>query len=140
MKSFPNWQNGKQDIFHEKHPQYPFYSLPFKGESNYAQNFTEEQQRKLKEHNKMLASIGQVGGSAKNVIGLRQYKPAQFESKTTNMDTYKGFKLVAKPKVQTQVVQPVISKALPTHFDTFNKKEFVKHNFKQSPLDFIPYP
>ena len=43
MKSFPNWQNGNQDIFHEKHPQYPFYSLPFKGESNYKQSFNEEQ-------------------------------------------------------------------------------------------------
>ena len=35
QKSFPNWNNGQNDIFHEKHPQYPFYSLPFKGESNY---------------------------------------------------------------------------------------------------------
>ena len=43
MKSFPNWRNGEGDIFHEKQPQYPFYSLPFKGNSNYAQSFTEEQ-------------------------------------------------------------------------------------------------
>ena len=43
MKSFPNWQNGNNDIFHEKHPQYPFYSLPFKGESNYKESFNEEQ-------------------------------------------------------------------------------------------------
>jgi hypothetical protein len=42
MKSFPNWKNGQNDIFHEKHPQYPFYSLPFKGESNYKAAFTEE--------------------------------------------------------------------------------------------------
>lgn len=42
QKSFPNWKNGNADIFHEKHPQYPFYSLPFKGESNYAQNYTQE--------------------------------------------------------------------------------------------------
>ena len=34
--------NGQNDIFHEKHPQYPFYSLPFKGESNYKANYTEE--------------------------------------------------------------------------------------------------
>jgi hypothetical protein len=32
---FPNWQNGKNDIYHERHPQYPYYSLPFKGDSNY---------------------------------------------------------------------------------------------------------
>ena len=30
-KNFPNWQNGNKDVFHEKEPQYPFYSLPFKG-------------------------------------------------------------------------------------------------------------
>ena len=42
MKNFPNWQNGQGDIFHEKQPQFPFYSLPFKGESNYQQSFTEE--------------------------------------------------------------------------------------------------
>ena len=38
QKSFPNWKNGQNDIFHEKHPQYPFYSLPFKGESSYKIN------------------------------------------------------------------------------------------------------
>ena len=40
--SFPHWENGKNDIFHEKHPQYPVYSLPFKGRSSYRQNFTDE--------------------------------------------------------------------------------------------------
>ena len=43
QKAFPNWRNGQNDVFHEKHPQYPFYSLPFKGESNYKQSFNEEQ-------------------------------------------------------------------------------------------------
>jgi len=42
QKNFPNWQNGKNDIFHEKSPQFPFYSLPFKGESSYKQSFSEE--------------------------------------------------------------------------------------------------
>ena len=32
---FPNWKNGSNDIYHEKHPQFPYYSLPFKGNSNY---------------------------------------------------------------------------------------------------------
>ena len=54
MKNFPNWKNGGGDIYHEKHPQYPFYSLPFKGDSSYAMNHNEEQQRKLREHNQML--------------------------------------------------------------------------------------
>lgn len=85
MKNYPNWRNGQGDIFHEKHPQYPFYSLPFKGESNYAQSFTEEQQKKLREHNKMLREIGQSQGrSSSNVIQLKAYRPQRFESETTN--------------------------------------------------------
>ena len=35
MASFPNWDNGKKDIFHEKSPQFPYYSLPFQGHSTY---------------------------------------------------------------------------------------------------------
>ena len=41
--SFPNWDNGKNDIFHEKHPQYPYYALPFAGDSTYKQAHTEKQ-------------------------------------------------------------------------------------------------
>lgn len=85
----------------------------------------------------MLASIGQHSGS---MIGLSQYKPQPFESKTTNQKVYQGFKLQNRPRVQTQKVEAVYSKALPGHFDTYNKKEFVKHNYKQSELDRIPYP
>jgi hypothetical protein len=44
------------------------YSLPFKGESNYKQSYSLEQQQKLKEHQKMLATIGMGASSA--VIGL----------------------------------------------------------------------
>ena len=62
----------------------------------------------------MLATIGQ--GSAGNAIGLRSYKPAVFEGKTTNQDAYKAFNLIAKPKVQTSSFKPVSSKALPSHF------------------------
>lgn len=46
--SFPNWDNGRNDIFHEKHPQFPYYSLPFNGGSTYKQNFTERQARELR--------------------------------------------------------------------------------------------
>jgi len=52
--SFPNWDNGKNDIFHEKHPQYPYYSLPFNGGSTYKQNFTERQARELKRMQELL--------------------------------------------------------------------------------------
>ena len=84
----------------------------------------------------MLKSIGQ--GSS--VIKMGQYKPLKFESQTTNQKNYQDFKLQARPTVQTQTVKPVISKARPSHFDTFNKKEFIQHSMKKSALDAIPYP
>ena len=34
---FQNW--GPNEIIHEKDPQYPYYSLPFNGNSNYARTF-----------------------------------------------------------------------------------------------------
>ena len=52
--SFPNWDNGKNDIFHEKHPQYPYYSLPFNGGSTYKNNFTERQQKELRRMQEMI--------------------------------------------------------------------------------------
>jgi hypothetical protein len=89
----------------------------------------------------MLREIGQSQGrSSSNVIQLKAYRPQRFESETTNQKAYKGFKLASRPKVQTQEVKPVISKALPSHFETFNKKEFVQHKIKVNQLDLIPYP
>lgn len=37
QSSFKNW--GPNEIIHEKDPQYPFYSLPFNGNSSYARTF-----------------------------------------------------------------------------------------------------
>lgn len=48
QNSFPNWKNGKKDCFHEKKPQYPIYSLPFRADSNYRQSYTDEKNKKLK--------------------------------------------------------------------------------------------
>ena len=86
----------------------------------------------------MLKEIGTKGSS--NIIGLSQYKPHKFESETTNQKAYQGFKLQSRPKVQTQKVGAVMSKAMPSHFDTSNKRELVEHKYKVSELDLIPYP
>ena len=40
--SFVDWNNGKNDIFHEKHPQYPYYSLPFQGQTSYQKTHTKD--------------------------------------------------------------------------------------------------
>jgi len=61
--AFPNWDNGKNDVFHEKHPQYPYYSLPFKGDSTYKQNFTDKQLRELKRQHDALMNQGRASGS-----------------------------------------------------------------------------
>lgn len=58
MASFPNWDNGKKDVFHEKHPQYPFYSLPFRGDSTYKQTHTDRTQD-LKRLNKLTSAKDQ---------------------------------------------------------------------------------
>jgi len=45
--AFPDWDNGKKDIFHERHPQYPVYCLPFQGESTYAKHHNERPAKEL---------------------------------------------------------------------------------------------
>jgi hypothetical protein len=63
MAEYPNWQNGG-DIYHERHPQYPYYSIPFKGDSTYKMNFTEEQMKQLKRQQKLVESLGQPGAGS----------------------------------------------------------------------------
>jgi len=45
--NFPNWKNGHNDIFHEKEPQYPIYSVPFRGSSSYKQSYTSDKIQNL---------------------------------------------------------------------------------------------
>jgi hypothetical protein len=48
QKNFPNWENGKADVFHERHPQYPFYSMPFRGQSSYKGTYSGDKIKELK--------------------------------------------------------------------------------------------
>jgi hypothetical protein len=41
--SYPNWQNDAQEVNRVKQPQYPHYSLPFRGSSSYKLQFTPDQ-------------------------------------------------------------------------------------------------
>ena len=59
QKNFPNWMNGRNDVFHEKAPVYPIYSLPFQGASFYKEQFSDAQPQKLRELKKILAKSGQ---------------------------------------------------------------------------------
>jgi len=89
MANYPNWNNGNRDIFHEKHPQFPYYQLPFQGASNYKQNFTEEQMNELKRQHKILNTTNRKQGQ----IFASNYKPLEFTFETTNAKTYKDFKV-----------------------------------------------
>lgn len=139
---FPNWQNGKGDIYHERHPQYPYYSLPFKGDSSYKRNFTEEQMKQLKRHQMLVETLGQPGLSNSSASQLRvsHYKPQKFEYETTNQTVYKPFKLNGRPQTSKPHVEPVVTKTFANHFDTFHKKEFKKHQYRVPEIDLIPYP
>lgn len=64
MAEYPNWQNGKNDIYHERQPQYPYYSIAFKGDSTYKQTYTEEQMRQLKRHQHLVETLGQPGAGS----------------------------------------------------------------------------
>ena len=51
---YPNWKNGHKDIFHEKEPQYPVYSLPFRAGTSYANQYLEDNLDNLKSLKKRL--------------------------------------------------------------------------------------
>jgi hypothetical protein len=40
---YPNWGQAPKALI-EKQPQYPYYSLPFRGKSEYRENFKPEDQ------------------------------------------------------------------------------------------------
>jgi hypothetical protein len=52
--NFLNWEISKHGILHEKKPQYPVYSLPFKGESSYNKTHSEKQFKELIKHVRLL--------------------------------------------------------------------------------------
>lgn len=138
--SFPNWDNGKNDIFHEKHPQYPYYSLPFNGGSTYKQNFTERQARELKRMQELLDA-----NKNSNSLKLSGYIPTNFEFTTTNSKAFKDFRFEnahspERVKKCAPAVHTVKTKSLPGHFKTVNQKELRKHNPANQVVDRIPYP
>ena len=49
---FPHWQNGKCDVFIEKCPQFPYYQEPFRGKTAYAQSFSGDKMKELKDQQK----------------------------------------------------------------------------------------
>ena len=54
-QTFPNWKNGKQDVFHEKHPQYPYYQVQHRGISTYQREHTDNKIGDLKDQIKRVS-------------------------------------------------------------------------------------
>jgi len=134
--NYPNWRNGNADVFHEKHPQYPIYSLPFRGDSQYKESFTPDQMSKIRNQTiRVQKGVHQ--------LSVPSFHPNAFEHETTNQTTYKDFRF-SKPErtvYQQPAYHPVNNKAAPRmHFKSLTRKDHVKHDYKQPALDFIPYP
>ena len=55
---FLNWGGDKKPLV-EKTPQYPYYSLPFRGKSEYKERYNEEEDKKhaTKQHSKSTPKI-----------------------------------------------------------------------------------
>lgn len=83
---FPNWKNGDgKDIFHEKHPQFPVYSLPFRGETSYKQTYVPDKMDSLRSQTVRVQS-----GRQRLPIG--SYSKTGFNFETTNNKAYQDFR------------------------------------------------
>ena len=138
---FVDWNNGRDDVFHEKHPQYPYYSLPFQGSSTYAKSFSKAQIEELRRQKKLLQSSGKES----QPLQLGSYQPQQFGFTTTNSNTFKDFRFVhahtpERVKKCAPIVHPVQTKSLPGHFSTMNQNNFKGQKLANSVVDRIPYP
>jgi len=71
---------------------------------------------------------------------VSHYKPQRFDFETTNQTMYKPFKLSGRPMTTKPNAEPVMTKTFSSHFDTFNKKEYKRHEYRVPEIDLIPYP
>ena len=71
---------------------------------------------------------------------MKHFEPQQFDFTTTNQKEYKPFTLQSRPQTSKPKVDAVKTKAFPAHFETQNKKEYIKHEYRVPEVDLIPYP
>jgi hypothetical protein len=131
---YPSWGQAPKALI-EKQPQYPFYSLPFRGKSEYRENFN-----KTKDENNSLAS------SSPNYINktaikenTRYGKPSNDnrDSKSTVSKTSRKSMPVAKSvnltanqgaefikQRQSNDIKLTSVTPVPHNFETTNQKEF----------------
>lgn len=164
---FQNW--GPNDIIHEKDPQYPYYSLPFKGASNYARTFCggsdngnngrgvpfgidalKQQHNRGNDHGYSTGygSMGagypitnaHMGKSASNLKPLIGQSELGNHFETTNQKTYKNYQIKHRPQTCKPKNEAVRTVGNPKHFKTTHKKEYKNRPYRPPAVDMIPYP
>ncbi len=146
---FMNW--GANEIIHEKEPQYPYYSLPFKGNSNYAQTFCggssdgkggrgapfgkdtiRSQNNKndgLSHHGYSTGYGGGFGGSVHQNAHMggsaTNLKPLlganDNQFETTNQRNFKDYQIKHRPQTCKPKAEAVRTSNNPNHFKTSHK-------------------
>ena len=133
---FPNWRNGESnDLFHEKHPQYPVYSLPHRGNSTYKDTFIPDKIEQLNNQTQRVQS-------GRTRLPMTSYTATGFDFQTTNNLAYKDFKFnkAEQTVYQAPAYGAVVTRAPSSHFLTTNKRELKTHIYKKPEIDKIPYP
>ena len=99
---FPDWKNGKKDIFHEKHPQYPVYQLAFRGNTTNMEEYTKGKMDKIR-------SLVETIHNEKTKLGVKPYTTSDFGFVTTNNAMFQDFKF--KDKVEkTRMIKATIQR------------------------------
>ena len=104
---FPDWKAQPHHI--EKHPQYPVYSLPFKGKTLYNDMIANPSQRGgaagaggIEKYSEKTQSTRFHMGAPDQAIKGALYAPVRFMHQTTAQTDYKPFKIDATQRRQSR--------------------------------------
>lgn len=145
-------------MIHEKSPQYPYYQLPFKGDSTNNTCFQSHSAEKIQRSNatkgafytdahhasigtpQMLKSGSAWGAGMSTMSQANSFGDNTYE--TTNQRHYKGFQTKHHERPQTckPRMDPVRTGGYRAHFKTKNNHELKNRKYKHPAVDMIPYP
>ena len=113
---FLNWGGAKKPLI-EKTPQYPYYSLPFRGKSEYKERYKneEENNKKTKQSKStpklskpakkpqqqqaaLLSSAADIKQRQSNALRLSSLSPVNHDYETTNQRQFQPFSVKERPK------------------------------------------
>eukprot|EP00347_Sterkiella_histriomuscorum_P016390 403353370 len=155
---YPDW--GKNLVFREKNPQYPVYSLPFKGKSAYNDGYNNTPHARRKEIQGEQERFRQTSTSRLSKIKLQAFVPPEVTYQTSMQNDYKPFIInhlhtkqqkqeqqMCKPKglfdynaKQSSKSQRATTAMASGHYVSQSKLSYQKPNYRPSLVDYIPYP